>query len=172
MLKLILIICIFIISTYIGFSYGETFRRRQDELKEILKALTILENDIVYGTTPLPEALGNLSQKVCEPLRKFVEAITSRLIKGDVESVYEGATLEFSLLENEFYLYDEDKKVMADFLKSLGESGVYGQEKIFTLAIEDIKMNLKDADESAKKNTKLYRYLGVCFGAMIMIFII
>ena len=161
MLKLIFIISIFIISTYIGFAYGETFRRRQDELKEILKALTILENDIVYGTTPLPEALENLSYKLGEPLNKFIKAITKRLVKGDVESVYEGAALEFALVENEFYLYDEDKKIMSDFFKSLGESGVYGQGKIFCLAIESIKMNLKDADEIAKKNIKLYRYLGV-----------
>ena len=172
MLKLIIGICTLIISTYIGFAYGETFKRRQDELKEILKALTILENDIVYGATPLPEALENLSNKVCKPLSNFIEAITNRLIKGDVESVYEGATEEFALIENEFYLYDDDKKIMADFFRSLGELGVYGQEKIFSLAIEGIKMNFKDADESAKKNVKLYRYLGICFGAMISIFII
>ena len=172
MLKLIISIGILIISTYIGFAYGETFRRRRDELKETLKALTILENDIVYGTTPLPEALGNLSNKVCKPLNIFVEAITSRLIKGNVESVYEGVTEEFALIEDEFYLYDEDKKIMADFFKSLGELSVYGQEKMFSLAIEGIKMNLKDADESVKKNVKLYRYLGICFGVMIIIFII
>jgi stage III sporulation protein AB len=171
-LKLIFAISVVLISTYIGFAYGDTFRKRRDELKEILKALTILENDIVYGTTPLPEALGNLSHKVCEPVTNFVKAIADRLIKGDVESVYGGALEEFLLLEDKFYLCDEDKKIMADFFKSLGESGVYGQEKIFSLAIEGIKMNLKDADESAKKNIKLYRYLGVCFGAMIMIFII
>ena len=172
MLKIIFIIGIFIISTYIGFAYGETFRRRQDELKEILKGLTILENDIVYGTTPLPEAFHKLSNKLGEPSSLFVKAITDRLIKGDVESVYEGAIKEFTLLENKFYLYDDDKKIMGDFFKSLGESGVYGQEKIFSLTIEGIKMNLREADEFAKKNIKLYRYLGICLGAMITIFII
>lgn len=172
MLKLIFAVCIFLISTYVGFAYGETFRKRQNQLKEILKALTILENDVMYGTVPLPEALGNLSHKVSRPLSSFIEAIAHRLIKGDVESVYEGALQEFSKLENEFCLHDEDKKVMEDFFKSLGESGVYGQEKIFFLAIEGIKMNLADADESAKKNIKLYRYLGACLGAMVIIFII
>jgi stage III sporulation protein AB len=171
-LKLSLSICIFLLSSYIGFVYGETFRKRQNQLKEILKALTILENDVMYGTTPLPEALNNLSHKVCKPLSNFLEAIANRLIKGDVESVYQGMLEEFGLLEKEFYLNEDDKKVMGDFFKSLGESGVYGQEKIFILAIEGIKMNLKDADESAKKNIKLYRYLGVCLGAMIIIFII
>ena len=171
MLKLIFSMTIVIICTYIGFVYADTFRKRRDEIKEILKSLIILENDIVYGTTPLPEALENLSHNVCEPLTSFIKAITKRLIKGDVESVYEGVLEEYRVLENEFYLYDEDKKIMVDFFKSLGQSGVYGQEKIFSLAIEAVKMNLRDADENAKKNIKLYRYLGVCFGAIIMIFI-
>ena len=172
MLKIIIIICIFSISTYIGFSYGDTFRRRQEELKEILKSLTILQNDVVYGTTPLPEALEKLSCKLCEPLSLLVETVAVHLKKGDVESVYQGVIKEFNILENKFYLYEEDKKVMGDFFKSLGDSGVYGQEKIFSLAIEGIKINLKDANEFAKKNVKLYRYLGICFGAMISILII
>lgn len=172
MLKLIFAICIFLISTYIGFSYGDTFRKRRNQLKEILQALAILENDIIYGTTPLPEALLNLSHKVSNPIGNYIEAIANRLIKGDVESVCEGALEEFIKFKSEFDLYDEDKKIMEDFLKSLGESGVYGQEKIFTLAIEGIKINLADADEIAKKNVKLYRYLGVCLGMMIIIFII
>jgi stage III sporulation protein AB len=171
-LKIIFAICIFPISTYIGFAYGETFRKRQNELKEILKGLTILENYIVHGATPLPEALENLSHKISNPIRKFVDAITNRLVKGDVESVHQAALEEFTLVENEFYLSNEDKKVMSDFFKSLGELSVYGQEKIFSLTIDSIKINLKDADESAKKNIKLYRYLGACFGAMIVIFIL
>lgn len=172
MLKLIFMIMIFTTSSYIGFMYGETFRKRMNELKEILKALLILENDIIYGTTPLPEALENLCFKVEEPIKKIVKAIEERLVKGNVESVYEGVREEFKVLENEFYLNESDKKIISDFFKSLGESGVYGQEKIFTLAIEGIKLNLKDAEEIAKKNIKLYRYLGVCFGAMITIFLI
>ena len=129
MLKLVFSISIVLVSTYIGFAYGDTFRKRKDELKEILKALTILENDIVYGTTPLPESLENLSNKVGEPIAKFVKAITDRLIKGDVESVYEGALEEFSLLENEFYLYDEDKKIMSDFLSLLGNQEFMAKKK-------------------------------------------
>ncbi|MDD1581321.1 stage III sporulation protein AB, partial [Bradyrhizobium sp. WBOS7] len=128
--------------------------------------------DIVYGTTPLPEALENLSHKVCKPLSNFIELVVNRLLKGNVESVYEAALEEFEVLENEFYLERDDRKIMSDFFKFLGESGVYGQEKIFLLAIEGIKINLSDAEENAKKNTKLYRYLGVCLGAMIIIFMI
>ena len=72
----------------------------------------------------------------------------------------------------EVYLNKEDKDILGDFLKSLGYSGVYGQEKIFNLALENLKINIKEAGEESKKNTKLYRYLGMCFGAMISIFLL
>ncbi|MBQ3420195.1 MAG: stage III sporulation protein AB, partial [Romboutsia sp.] len=127
MFKAILGIIIFIICSYIGFQYGEIFRKRTVFLKEILKGLTILQNDILYGTIPLPEALYNVSKKLMKPLSTFVLAVSRRLTDGSVDSVYQGAELEYKNYESDFYLYDEDKKILEDFLKSLGESGVYGQ---------------------------------------------
>ena len=155
MLKITLGMIIFFICSYIGFVYGETFRKRTVFLKEILKGLTILQNDILYGTMPLPEALDNLSGKLMKPLSTFLSEVSKKLIDGSVDSVFHGAALEYKNYEEEFYLYDEDEKILEDFFRSLGESGVYGQEKIFTLAIEGIKVNLKNSEEIAKKNVKL-----------------
>ena len=64
MLKLALSFGIFIIFSYIGFMYGETFRKRQNQLKEILKTLIILKNDVLQCATPIEEAFGNLDKKV------------------------------------------------------------------------------------------------------------
>ena len=172
MLKLIFLLMIFITSSYLGFIYGETFRKRHNQLKEILKGLSILEGEVISGSTPLPEALDSISFKVRYPLNKVIEKVKDRLIDGDVESVYEGFIEEFLVLEDEFYLNDSDKRILEDFFKSLGDSGVYGQKKIFDLAIEEIKLNIEEANDISKKNTKLYRYLGVCFGAMVTIFLI
>lgn len=172
MLKLMFLLMIFIISSYLGFIYGETFKKRHDQLKEILKALSILEGEIMYGSTPLPEALDNISSKVREPLSKVIKGVKEKLICGNVESVYEGFIEEFLVLEDEFYFNESDKRILGDFFKSLGDSGVYGQGKIFALAIEGIKLNIEEANDIAKRNTKLYRYLGICFGAMVTIFLI
>ena len=172
MLKLMFLLIIFVTSSYLGFIYGETFKKRHDQLKEILKALSILEGEIMYGSTPLPEALDNISFKVREPLNKVIKRVKDKLTYGNVESVYEGFIEEFLVLEDEFYFNESDKRILGDFFKSLGDSGVYGQGKIFALAIEEIKLNIEEANDIAKRNTKLYRYLGICFGAMVTIFLI
>ncbi|MGM9934410.1 stage III sporulation protein SpoIIIAB [uncultured Clostridium sp.] len=172
MLKLILACVLFSICSYIGFEYGEGFNNRMFQLREVLKSLIILQNDILYGSTPLPEALGNFSYKVEEPVNSFIKGIREKLISGSVENVYDGAADEYRELKDKFSLNESDVKVLSDFFKSLGDSGVFGQERIFSLALEGIRMNLKEAEEAAKRNVKLYRYLGVCIGAMLTIFVL
>ncbi|AOR23916.1 stage III sporulation protein SpoIIIAB [Clostridium taeniosporum] len=172
MLKLIFIFMLFLTTSYIGFSYGETFRKRYDELKEILKVLIILQNEILYGSTPLPEALSNIEKNTIKPLKTLIGNVNKKLYDGEADSVYSAFKSEYILLENDFYLLDSDKNFLKDFIKSLGESGLYGQEKIFNLVIENIRNNIKEAEEESKKNIKVYRYLGICIGAMITIFLI
>lgn len=171
MFNLIFACVIFGICSYIGFEYGEIFNKRMVQLRGVLKSLIILQNDVLYASIPLPEALDKYSYEVEEPINSFLKGIKEKLISGSVESVYEGAAEEYLKMKSSFRLNKCDVKILGDFFKSLGESGVFGQEKIFSLAIEGIKMNLKEAEESAKKNVKLYRYLGVCIGAMLTIFI-
>lgn len=172
MLKLAIACVIFGICSYVGFEYGEGFNRRIMQLKEVLKGLIILQNDILYGSTPLPEAFENFSYKVDEPIHTFINEIRKKLVSGSVESVYDGVVDEYMMLKGRFSLKESDIKILGDFFRSLGESGAFGQERIFSLAIEGIRMNLRDAEDTAKRNVKLYRYLGVCLGGMITIFVL
>lgn len=172
MLKIAISIIIFIVCSYVGFEYGEVYKKRSMQLKEVLKSLSILQNYILYGTVPLPEAFDLLSEKIIIPLSYISKGLSQSLYENKVETVYDGVFKEYEVYKDEIYLNNDDLKVLSDFFKSLGESGVYGQEKIFTLAIESIKVNLKDSNEEMKRNVKLYRYLGACIGGMIGIFIL
>ena len=172
MLKLIFLLMVLITSSCAGIIYGETFRKRYSQLKEILKCITLLQSDVVYGSKPLPEALNNLKFKADEPIKHVLDMVAKRLEDGRADNVYEAFQSEFKLKENEFFLSASDKKILSDFLQSLGQCGVYGQEKIFSLVIESLKINLEESHEISKKNTKLYRYLGVCFGIITVIFFI
>lgn len=59
--------CLFIIcaTTIIGFILGENYKKRSMQLSEIERVVYELENDIVYTYTPLPQALENISKRVC-----------------------------------------------------------------------------------------------------------
>lgn len=172
MAKLMLIITVFTIFSFLGYIYGESFRRRFFNLQECYKVILLLQNEVIFNITPLPEALNYVGNKSKEPFNKLLTNVSEDLVQGDTGNVYLAFKDNYKSVEGESYLKKEDKTIISDFLKSLGDSGVYGQEKIFKLALENIKINVKEAGEDAKKNTKLYRYLGMCFGAMISIFLI
>lgn len=171
MFKMIAIAIIFLSSTYIGFYYGESFKRRSKQLKAILKSVMFLNNEVMYSNTPLPEALNYVSMKIENPISNILSNVAIDLENGESKSVYEAFNKEYHSNKSSLNLYEEDKGIIKDFLKGLGESGVYGQDKLFNLTIENMKINCNTADELAKKNSKMYSAIGVCIGAMIAIFL-
>lgn len=98
--------------------------------------------------------------------------MANMLDEGTSNSVYE--SFEKAYLENKekLSLNSDDYKILEDFFKTLGSSGISGQEKIFSLALENIDMNYKEAKKKEKENIKLYRTLGISIGAMLAIFFI
>lgn len=172
MFKFISLLFIFIIISCCGFMYAEVFTKREMQLKAILKILLSLKNEIVYLSVPLEEALLNIGSKADEPFKNLIKAMREDLQKNEADSVYEIVKEEYKKIDNELYLKENDIKILADLFKGLGESGVYGQEALMNMTEQEIKINIAEAEEISKKNVKLYRYLGICIGAMVVIFLI
>ena len=122
--------------------------------------------------TPLPTALFEVGNKVSEPISNVFIKMANMLDEGTSNSVYE--SFEKAYLENKekLSLNSDDYKILEDFFKTLGSSGISGQEKIFSLALENIDINYKEAKKKEKENIKLYRTLGISIGAMLAIFFI
>jgi len=165
-------IVIFLSCSYIGFYYGEIYKKRSKQLNNVLKATLFLNNEVIYANTPMPEALKYISFKVDSPIKDILIKVSEKLLLGESNSIYESFKEEYEKMSSEFHLYKEDLRIIKDFLNSLGETGVYGQDKLFNLTIENLKINCGSAEEIAKKNVKMYRSLGICIGAMIVIFLI
>lgn len=172
MFKLIVLSIIFLIFSYFGYIYGEKFNNRYKILQEILKAINILQNEIMYNSTALPEALNVVSEICRDPLSLLVKDVSRLIYKAEENSIFDMFKISYEKYKEDLCLKKEDIRIISDFLKSLGELGLYGQEKMFELAKANLNINIKDAQIIAEKNIKLYRYLGVCVGAMIFIFFI
>lgn len=172
MFKVIAIVLIFLSCVYMGFYYGEKFKGRYRNLNDILNALLILNNEVIYGNTQVPEALKYVAQKTNYSLSELLSNVSEKLIDGKTLTVYQAFKEEYIKMKEDFYIIDEDEKILSDFTRALGESGVFGQDKIFNLTIENIKLNCKKSEDIANRNTKMYRSLGICVGAMIAVFLI
>lgn len=170
MYKLIGSFIIFLCSTYIGFYFGEKYKNRNKQLNTLLKGLLFLNNEVIYSNTPIPEALKYVALKMEYPFKDIIFKAALKLDEGSALSIYEAFKEEYN--KNLFFFNKEDLNIIKDFLLSLGESGVYGQDKLFNLTIENLKINCKSSEELAIKNVKMCRSLGMSIGAIIFIYLI
>lgn len=168
-IEIVAMIIIVLGCTYFGIYFGENFKRRNTQLNQFLKAILILNNEVIYAQSPIPQALSSISSKFNDAIGKLLEGISNRLIDEKNDSVYEAYLDEYNALKDKFFLKEDDERVIEDFFKSLGETAMYGQDKIFKLTIDNLKRNCEVAKEMEVKNVKMYRALGVSIGIMIVI---
>jgi stage III sporulation protein AB len=159
-------------STGVGFVYSDKFRKRVSELNELLRCLNQLQNEILFTFTPLAEAFLNISQKSKVPIKNIFENMSHSLNSNKVNSVYDAIKLAIEENKYELNLKKEDIEIFLDLGKTIGESDIQGQKSIFNLVIENIKKQIKDAEDVMRKNVKLFRYLGFTMGAMLVILLV
>ncbi|HEE9844915.1 TPA: stage III sporulation protein SpoAB [Clostridium perfringens] len=171
-MKNFFLLIIVLLSSLIGYLYGEGFRNRLSQLRELKRALIDFENDIVYTYTPLPESIESIALKAKNPIKELFNEISFKLKNNEVENVYMAFKESINEHKKEMNLRNKDFEILLDLSKSLGETNVEGQIKIFNLAKEKLDIELEIAEDECNKNTKVYRYLGVAVGAMIAIFLV
>lgn len=165
-------VLIVISCTLIGFLYGENYRRRVVELNEIQRAVVQLQNEIMYTYTPLPEAIRSVSIKSIYPLNDFFMLIYELLSENRVESVYEAFRYAVNSKKQCLALKKEDINILTDMAKTLGQADIDGHRRVFELTNDTLKKRIGEAESSMQKNVKMFRSIGFCIGAMLVIMLI
>lgn len=171
-LKVLGCIIILVSFTILGFGYGEKYKKRVKQLNELQRAIYQIESEIIYTHTTLPESFQNAAKKSCSPISTLLFSISTLLADNDAENVYDAFKKSVENNKNIMDLSNDDFNIIMDLSKTLGESDIDGQRKIFALTIENIKKQIKSAEESMNKNVKVFRYLGFGFGALTVIMLI
>lgn len=172
MLKVLGCIMILGASSGIGFNYGEKFKKRTKQLNELQRCIHQLQNEIVYTHSPLPEAILDISQKSISPIKNIFEQVSSLLFLNEVDTVYEAFKNVIEKQKDNLSLKKEDTTVILDLAKTLGESDIGGQQRMFSLTLENLKKQIKSSESLMNKNVKMYRYLGFSLGAMLVIILV
>lgn len=172
LIKLISSFFIFLTSTTIGYLYGKTYSSRLENLIYLEQCIKILETEIVYGATPLPEALSNVFKKGNSKVSYIFEEIKNDLILNKREGVYHSfSSVEDKLYDN-LHLIKEDVEIFLALGRVLGTSDRTDQQKNFVLILNQIAAQILEAKIQRNKNVKLYRSLGVITGIGIIILLV
>ncbi len=145
-----------------GMLVAREYSRRPGELKSLLSSIQMLETEIVYGATPLAEALESAAAGSDRGVAAFFQrtARDLRSMKGRTAGEAWQKSLEWFYTVSS--LNRRETAILANLGRALGISDREDQAKHLRLACEQLKMEIARAEEEAAKNTRMWNYLGFC----------
>lgn len=157
-------------SSSIGFLVAHKISLRPQQLQQIKTALEMLKTEIDYGMTPLPEAFNKLSQNLQSPVAELFRLAKINIEEGLVaQEAWQKAVTE---VISELALLEEDRNVILDIGCNLGNSSSADQIRHLQLAQEKINNLYQEAVLEKQQKVKLWRYLGVLTGLLVVIIIV
>lgn len=154
----------------LGLWFARRIRRRPVELREFLMALALLDTEIVWGATPLPEAFGIVKERTDSPWQEFFAELQDRLLRGEPANIAWKETIITHIPR--LCLKREDWQVISDVSKGLGRSDRPEQHKQLELVLHQLALMKEQAGIWSEKQAKMWSYLGfLCGIACVLVMI-
>lgn len=163
---------IIISTSLIGYAYGKSYSERLRNLVYLQQCIKLLETEVIFGATPLPDALMNVYKKGNKKVSFVFREIRSRLLSSKDKSVSESFLEITHILEEDLHLSNEDIQVFLSLGRTLGTSNREEHRKDFKMVISQLKSMENEAREEKDKNEKMYKSLGVLSGIAIVIMLL
>lgn len=153
----------------LGFMKAGKYRERIKELRHLQVALNMLSSEISYTATPVPLAFKKIGSRVDKPIALFFLRC-SQLLEESPEVDFSD-TWQRVVKENfkETTLEKSDQYLLLSISSFLGVSDQQHQEKQINLILHQLDHTERDALDAMHKNERMWRYLGVMGGLMLVI---
>jgi len=164
-LKIIVLILIFGVSSIMGMMIAKQYAKRVEELEDMKNALNILETKIRFSKEPLSVIFKDISKlsKNKEIFEKINENMKTMLAGKAWRQAIENTNTNFK---------KDDLEILMSLGNMLGKTDSEGQVN----QIEEIKkllnIQIENANSEKQKNEKLYKTLGMTIGLAIVIILI
>ncbi|OGO78809.1 MAG: stage III sporulation protein AB [Clostridiales bacterium GWB2_37_7] len=172
MLKIIGGLLILTACGLMGIAAANKFGQRPKDIRRFRASVQMLETEIIYGCTPLPQAFHNISTKLEGALKLFYSMVSEDLQIGCSNSFGTSWSKGLDKLLQGTNLDIADKELIEDFGKVLGSSDREDQKKHFGLFYIQLKQHEEMAEEARRKNEKMYKSLGFLSGVVIFILLV
>lgn len=152
-----------------GMTWAGVYEKRPKHLAALDSALQLLETEIIYGATPLKDAMASVSQS-CEPaISGLFKHTALELSKMEGVTAGEAWSQAVTAFQQESVLNDSDFKILKRFGASLGISDREDQAKHLELTRSQLKLAAAQAESAAKKNSSMFRYIGFLGGLFLVL---
>lgn len=154
----------------LGILKARQVKRRPREIREMINALVLLDTEIYWGVTPLPEAFGVLKKRTETPWQEFFAESEEKLRNGEnASSAWEKTIRQH---KKKCCLTEEDWKIIGEIGKGLGRSDRNEQHKQLEIAQRHLNSIDEKARQQADSKAKMWSYLGFLGGMAVVIIMI
>lgn len=166
-IKYCMLFFVFISSSLIGKYISVKYKYRLEELEEIKSTLNILKNKIKFTYEPIPEIFKEISENTNKNIGNIFLSAKEKMKYNNANIAWESA-----LKESNTNLKEEDKQILKNLSKMLGQTDSEGQISQIEITQNFLETQIKDAQQEKQKNEKLYSRLGTTIGLAIVIILI
>jgi stage III sporulation protein AB len=151
----------------LGFQIARSYRERPRQLAELSNAVRMLRAEIEYSLTPLPQALDKVARRTSKPVETLFGSAAERLVRGD--TVADAFMVAVNRLRQLSALKRDDLDVLTEFASTLGLSDMAHQSQQLDLALHRLIGLETEAREMQRKNERMWQYLGVLLGLLMVV---
>ncbi len=171
LVKLIASSLILATTTKIGFDVARRYRERPEHLRQLQSVLQGLATEIAYGATPLPEAFSNLASTHSPPAQVMLRAAATSLSQPGCTAATAWQVGIDALLKVSA-ITASDLAIVQQLGAVLGLSDRRDQERHLLLAVQHLQREEARAEQERQQNERMWRYLGVLSGLMLVIVLV
>jgi stage III sporulation protein AB len=157
-------------ATMVGFTIARNYAERPRQIQELLSAVGLMTTEIVYGATPLTQALQSAARGIRGPVAEFFHQVSL-----DIENwltAQEAWEHGLTMLSSRSALLEPELNALATLGNILGTSSREDQQRHLVTAMQRLEAVHKSAVLDSHNNERLWRYLGVMIGIVVVIILI
>lgn len=168
MLKLLGAIIVVACTGCSGMLKARKYALRPKELRSLQAALQVLETEIIYGSTPLPDAMREVAVRSEKNVAFLFYSAREELLSMTGCTVQEAWGKALDKFSRRTVLEGCDLAVLHRLGNYLGMSDREDQAKHLHLAMGQLKIESINAAEKSKTHVKLWNYLGFLSGLLLV----
>lgn len=172
LIKIAASIMIFIPSAIIGILIGRRYSNRVENITSMINCLLILDTEIIHLSNPIDIAFKNVDERSNSKVSKIFLDTIINLNSNRNSNLYNAFKNTLIIERSNYNFTKEDEEILLSLSKVIGVTDSDEQKKHFDTAIEQLKIQRKQAISDAEKNEKLYKKLGIVFGLLIILILI
>lgn len=162
-----------ILSGYLGgFYFSNSCKIRLEQLYELKRIVQILEGEIRYKKTALPEAFLSVAKRTKLPFSNFFCSVASELLDNRKAGMAEIWEEKVEKLLSKSNLTKDDKGSLIQLGNSFGYLDGKSQIDSLQLYMEQLDEEIKKTREELYKKGKVYQCLGVSTGILLVLIFI